>query len=70
MLSYINIFLGPLYNMSVYIVVHNYGVVGVVSPIQLKPWTKPVIPEIFMAYDFLKNKENLSLNHDRSRISV
>ena len=29
-----------------------------------------VIPEIFMAYDSLKNKENLSLNHDRSRIVV
>ena len=31
---------------------------------------KSVIPEIFMAYDSLRNEENLSLNHDWNRITV
>ena len=43
MLSYVNLFLGPLHimNMSVRTVACSHGVVKATSPVQLELWTKP-----------------------------
>ena len=52
MLAY---FLGPLHNMSVRTVARSHEVVGAASPIQLKPWTKPVLLQIDTTQENLLN---------------
>jgi len=46
MFSYASIILGPLHNMSVCTMARSHGVVGVASPVQLKPWTKPDLGQV------------------------